>query len=88
MSAGLPVVAFDCIAGPSEMIDNNYSGFLVPLFDNVQFKSKLELLMKDEDLRIRLGKNAGENIKLFSTSQIGSQYLKFVQHNEKILLNN
>jgi GalNAc-alpha-(1->4)-GalNAc-alpha-(1->3)-diNAcBac-PP-undecaprenol alpha-1,4-N-acetyl-D-galactosaminyltransferase len=78
MSAGLPVVAFDCLAGPSEMIKDNYNGFLIPLFDYKQFQEKLELLMRHEDLRDRFGKNASEDIKLFSIKYIGEQYLKFI----------
>jgi GalNAc-alpha-(1->4)-GalNAc-alpha-(1->3)-diNAcBac-PP-undecaprenol alpha-1,4-N-acetyl-D-galactosaminyltransferase len=78
MSAGLPVVAFDCVAGPSEMIKDNHNGFLIPLFDYEQFQEKLEMLMKDEDLRASLGKNASEDIKMFSITRIGEQYLQFI----------
>ena len=78
MSAGLPVVAFDCVAGPSEMIKDNHNGFLIPLFDYEKFQEKLETLMKHEDLRARFGKNARENIKTFSISRIGEQYLEFI----------
>jgi len=83
MSAGLPVVAFDCVAGPSEMIKDNYNGFLVPLFDYKHFQEKLELLMTNEDLRKEFGKNAREDIKLFSISHIGEQYLQFILNNNK-----
>ena len=38
MSARLPVIAFDCIAGPSEMIKDNENGFLIPLFNFGQFR--------------------------------------------------
>jgi glycosyltransferase involved in cell wall biosynthesis len=78
MSAGLPVVAFNCIAGPSEMVIDNYNGFLVPLFDYNQFRDKLEILMKDKDLRDRFGKNAKETIKQFSISSIGDKFLEFI----------
>lgn len=83
MSAGLPVVAFDCVAGPSEMIKDNYNGFLVPLFDYKHFQEKLELLMTNEDLRKKFGRNAREDIKLFSISHIGEQYLQFILNNNK-----
>jgi GalNAc-alpha-(1->4)-GalNAc-alpha-(1->3)-diNAcBac-PP-undecaprenol alpha-1,4-N-acetyl-D-galactosaminyltransferase len=78
MSAGLPVVAFDCVAGPSEMIINDRNGFLIPVFDYEQFQKKLELLMMQEDLRNYFGKNALEDIKKFSISIIGKQYLEFI----------
>jgi GalNAc-alpha-(1->4)-GalNAc-alpha-(1->3)-diNAcBac-PP-undecaprenol alpha-1,4-N-acetyl-D-galactosaminyltransferase len=78
MSAGLPVVAFDCVAGPSEMIENGRNGFLIPVYDYEQFQSKLEMLMMQEDLRNLLGKNAREDIKKFSISTVGKQYLEFI----------
>ena len=33
MSAGLPVVAFDCMSGPSDMIANGKNGYLIELFN-------------------------------------------------------
>jgi GalNAc-alpha-(1->4)-GalNAc-alpha-(1->3)-diNAcBac-PP-undecaprenol alpha-1,4-N-acetyl-D-galactosaminyltransferase len=78
MSAGLPAVAFNCIAGPSEMVDDGKNGFLVPLYDYDQFKTKLELLMNDNDLRSGFGRNAQDSIKRFSIQKIGEQYLSFI----------
>ena len=67
MSAGLPVVAFDCVAGPSEMITDGYNGFLVPLFNFSQFEERLATLMNDETLREKLGCNARDSIRKFSS---------------------
>jgi len=73
MSAGLPVVAFDCVAGPAEMIRDNYNGFLIPLYDYKYFQEKLEMLMSNEDLRSKFGENAKEDIQKFSINHIGEQ---------------
>lgn len=78
MSAGLPVVAFDCMAGPSEMISNDINGYLIPLYDYDSFRNKLESLMKDEELRTRLGGKAREDIKRFAIDKVGKEYLDFV----------
>ncbi len=78
MAAGLPVVAFDCVAGPSEMIRNGQNGFLVPLFDSSEFETKLTLLIKDENLREKLGVNAQENIKEFSKKRICETFYEFI----------
>lgn len=78
MSAGLPVIAFDCIAGPSDMIINNKTGFLIPLFDFKQFRAKLELLMSDSTLRENFGASAKSKINEFSVDKIGDQYLDFI----------
>jgi GalNAc-alpha-(1->4)-GalNAc-alpha-(1->3)-diNAcBac-PP-undecaprenol alpha-1,4-N-acetyl-D-galactosaminyltransferase len=78
MSAGLPVIAFDCIAGPSEMVKDNYNGFLVPVFNYELFQEKLDFLMHNEKIRTLFGHNAMKDIKQFSISKIGEQYLQFI----------
>lgn len=78
MSAGLPVVAFDCVAGPSEMIRDGYNGFLVPLFNAEAFKLKLTRLMIDENLRNELGSNAKKSIVRFSRDKICDTFYAFI----------
>jgi glycosyltransferase involved in cell wall biosynthesis len=79
MAAGLPVIAFDCVAGPSEMINDGHNGFLIPLFDTDLFQSKLDQLMTDEKLREKLGSNARETIKKFSSEKICEAFYQFIQ---------
>jgi GalNAc-alpha-(1->4)-GalNAc-alpha-(1->3)-diNAcBac-PP-undecaprenol alpha-1,4-N-acetyl-D-galactosaminyltransferase len=78
MSAGLPVVSYDCIAGPSEMINDGENGFLIPMFDDVLFKDKLEYLMLNQNVNIKMGKNAQESIKKNSVEIIAEKYKKFL----------
>jgi GalNAc-alpha-(1->4)-GalNAc-alpha-(1->3)-diNAcBac-PP-undecaprenol alpha-1,4-N-acetyl-D-galactosaminyltransferase len=78
MAAGLPTVAFNCVAGPSEMINDNHNGFLIPINDYEKFQDKLEVLMKDEDMRTRFGENGREYIKKFSIGSIGDKYLQLI----------
>jgi GalNAc-alpha-(1->4)-GalNAc-alpha-(1->3)-diNAcBac-PP-undecaprenol alpha-1,4-N-acetyl-D-galactosaminyltransferase len=80
MSAGLPVISYDCVAGPSEMIVDGYNGYLIPLFNKTRFESKLALLMKDDELREKLGANARESIKRFSQEKICKDYYDFIIH--------
>jgi GalNAc-alpha-(1->4)-GalNAc-alpha-(1->3)-diNAcBac-PP-undecaprenol alpha-1,4-N-acetyl-D-galactosaminyltransferase len=78
LSWGLPVVSYDCVAGPSEMIVNGENGFLVPVFDDIQFQEKLQLLIDNEKLRQQMAVKAPESISKFSVESIGEQYLKFI----------
>lgn len=78
LSAGLPVVSYDCIAGPSDMIENGKNGFLIPLFDKEKFGEKLQNLMKDEELRLCLSKNATASIEKNETVQIANQFYSFI----------
>lgn len=78
MSAGIPVISFDCVAGPSDMISNGKNGFLIPLFDYKAFESKLEMLMQDEELRARLGASARVSIQQFAVASVGEKFYQFI----------
>ena len=78
MSAGLPVVAFDCMSGPSDMIANEKNGFLIELFNYESFKKHLQILMSDESLRLKLGLNAAESIQDFKIDEISKKYKKMI----------
>lgn len=74
MSAGVAVVAFDCVAGPSEMIEDNKNGFLIPPGDYTLFRNQLEILMRDDSLRDRLAQQAQRDIKRFSSEKIAEKF--------------
>ncbi len=78
MSAGLPVVSYDCVAGPSDMIEDGKSGFLIPMFDDQLFEEKLRYLMTNEDVVVSMGAYAREGIKVFSVENIGRQFYNFM----------
>ncbi len=80
MSAGLPVIAYDCIAGPSDLIDNGKTGFLIPESDANLFKSALETLINDEKMRLELGDKGRKKIKEYSIDRIGLEF-------ERVLFN-
>lgn len=57
-SYALPCIAFDIKAGPSDIIENEKSGFLVEDNDLQGYADKLMLLMCDENLRFNFGTKA------------------------------
>lgn len=84
MSAGLPVVAFDCVAGPSDMIVHEETGYLVPLFDYADFQEKLAQLMRSSELREKFGARGRQKIREFDAGQIGDRYYKTLTHSLSI----
>lgn len=57
-SYALPCIAFDIKAGPSDIIADEKSGFLVADNDLQGYADKLMLLMRDENLRFNFGTKA------------------------------
>ena len=57
-SFGLPSVAFDINTGPSDIIENGVSGFLVTDGDLGEYARALEKLMGNEELRREMGAKA------------------------------
>lgn len=78
MSAALPVVAFDCVAGPSDMITGGEDGFLIQVNDYASFRERLEQLMNDKLLREQMGAKAKKSIKRYSIGEIGEEFYKFI----------
>jgi GalNAc-alpha-(1->4)-GalNAc-alpha-(1->3)-diNAcBac-PP-undecaprenol alpha-1,4-N-acetyl-D-galactosaminyltransferase len=58
MASGLPVVSFDCDAGPRDIIEDGINGYLVPIFDSNQFHKYLSQLIENKELRKIVGMNA------------------------------
>ena len=78
MAAGLPLVAFDCMAGPADMVEDGKSGFLIPLGDLELFQNQLEVLMKDSAMRAQFGEYAKGSIGRFAVDNIGEKYFEFI----------
>jgi GalNAc-alpha-(1->4)-GalNAc-alpha-(1->3)-diNAcBac-PP-undecaprenol alpha-1,4-N-acetyl-D-galactosaminyltransferase len=68
------VVAFDCVAGPSEMITDGEDGYLVPVGNYDEFAERLENLMEDVTLRQSMGLMAKASIRRFAVDIVGAEY--------------
>ena len=78
LSFALPCVSFDCVAGPSDIIEEQQNGFLIPLLDAKMFQEKLALLMSDQELRYKMSENALVSSKKYDVNVISAQFLKFI----------
>lgn len=74
MACGLPVVSFDCPAGPDEIITDGVDGLLVPSGDVHALAGKLMTLMADEALRERLGQQARQSVRRYEMAAIATQW--------------
>ncbi|GAA4937517.1 glycosyltransferase family 4 protein [Algibacter agarivorans] len=63
MHFGLPCISTDCPTGPSELITDGHSGYLIPINDQKQLEMRLSKLINDEKLREKFSDNAILSVK-------------------------
>ena len=73
-SHGLPLVAFDIMTGPSDIIDDGLNGFLVEPFDLDAMASKLCTLMDDSEYRNGMSSRSELNMDRFREETIIQQW--------------
>lgn len=74
LAHGVPVVSFDCLTGPRDIVRNNIDGLLVPPEDTKALAEALDLLMRDENLRRRFSERAVEARDRFSMERVGAMW--------------
>lgn len=79
MSCGIPVVAFNCPYGPSEILSDGKDGFLVDCYDVEAFANQLCLLMENETLRKKMGQNAIISAHRFAKDKIIPQWISLFE---------
>lgn len=77
MAAGLPSVSFDSFP-VEEIISDGEDGFIIPDGDYNLFAEKLQMLMQNEKLRIKVGNKAMEIKDRLSIDAIGSRFIEFM----------
>ncbi|MDP9436001.1 MAG: glycosyltransferase family 4 protein, partial [Actinomycetota bacterium] len=71
MSAGLPVVAFDCPRGPADIVTHGQDGLLVPAEDVGALAQALLRLIEDDDLRQTMASAARSTAQDYAMDRLG-----------------
>ena len=77
MVAGLAVVAFGCHWRPGEILTHDVDSTLVPPEDVDALADAMSQLVRDVELRQRLGQAAQQNVRRFERRQIMKHGDKF-----------
>jgi len=77
MACGLPVVSFDCDAGPSDLIEDGINGYLVPVGDSELLSQRMLYLIENRSLRESFGAKAYEIKDKLRADSICNQYFEF-----------
>ena len=76
-----PVVAFDCLTGPSEIIQNKKNGILVENQNTNQLIKAMNVMITDTKLYENCKLNAEKSIENYTLDVIGKQWLDLMKHN-------
>lgn len=75
----LPMISFDIVTGPSEIIEDNVDGYLIQPNSVEKMAEKLSYLMEHEDVREIFSKNTEKGLKKFSKQLILQQWRKLIE---------
>lgn len=75
MTCGVPVVSYACPCGPKDIIDDGVDGFLVSVNDEQSLADRICQLIKNEELRKKMGTAALEKAKKYEVDNIVNQWM-------------
>ena len=79
-SYALPTISFDIATGPSDIIEDEKSGYLIKDNDLNKYATKLKTLMQDENLRVKMGAKSKEIVKSkFSKEVVMKQWMELFE---------
>lgn len=79
MACGLPAVCFDFKCGPRDIIQPEENGLIVPDGDIDELAEAMISLMKDEEVRKRMGENAKRVVETYSEEKVMSKWIKLYE---------
>ncbi len=77
-TCSLPIVSFDCLTGPSDIVEDSVSGYLVETFDTAKLANKIIELIENDDLRQSFATHAKDNLVNFKREEIVSRWVDLI----------
>lgn len=75
-SQGLPLIAYDCFTGPSEIIYNERNGYLIEYGNRNEFIKKFISILENKELRNMMSENALNDSQRFNIDLIVESWIK------------
>ncbi|AZQ58475.1 glycosyltransferase family 4 protein [Maribacter sp. MJ134] len=79
MSQGMSCIAYNCVSGPSDIIDNNINGILVEDQNLYKMSQELDSLIKNPKKRNELIINSTSTLERFSIKSVGSKWERLIE---------
>lgn len=78
LACGTPVVSFNCLSGPSEIIQHEINGLLVENQNEEKFVLAMNEMVLNEKLYYHCKQNSKQSIRQFSLESVGEQWLQLL----------
>ena len=82
MSHGVPCIAFDSAEGAREIINSGENGYLIKNRNFEVMIMKIEDLIKNEKERAKIGKQARENVKKYTSDIVGEEWITLIEESD------
>lgn len=79
MACGLPAVSFDFKCGPKDIIKEGENGLVVSDGDIDGFAEAIVTLMRDDELRRKMGENAKRVVETFSEAKVMDKWVRLYE---------
>ena len=75
----LPLVSFDIVSGPGEIIEDGTDGVLIPPYDTEEMACQIHELLGSQEKRVRMSECSGRNLEEFGKEKILSQWRALIE---------
>ncbi len=75
----LPLISFDCVSGPSEIIRDSVDGYLIPCYNKKIMSEKICELIENPELRENFSLHCKDNIEMFGKSNVMKKWTELIK---------
>lgn len=86
MSCGLPCISFDCETGPSQLIKDNYNGYLVEAENIDRLSEKINWIVENDSVIEKLRENSRVMARKYSVDKVAMEWYKMFEEVDKGVL--
>ncbi|MBK8502216.1 MAG: glycosyltransferase [Saprospiraceae bacterium] len=80
LMAGCACISYNCITGPSDLIEHGVNGYLIELENHDQYRLRLREMMNDAALCQQLGHMATESMERYRTEYVADAFYQFISN--------
>lgn len=74
----LPIVSFDIVSGPAEIVTDRKNGILIPPYDTEAMADAIADLLNDDDKRCRMSADSSDRMEQFAKEEILKQWRSLI----------